>query len=64
MGASTDISVGTFNLNHLFSRFNFQGAIDALAAPGASSSAMTIQYEVEGVASLWSPGPQVSYAVL
>lgn len=45
MGANMDISVGTFNLNNLFSRFNFQGAIDALRQPDASVGALTLQYE-------------------
>jgi endonuclease/exonuclease/phosphatase family metal-dependent hydrolase len=38
------IRIGTFNLNNLFSRFNFEAAITELKKPGASS-AMTIRYE-------------------
>ncbi|WP_319407571.1 endonuclease/exonuclease/phosphatase family protein [uncultured Desulfosarcina sp.] len=38
------VTVGTFNLNNLFSRFNFDGAITELKKPGATS-AMTIRYE-------------------
>jgi len=38
------IKVGTFNLNNLFSRFNFSGAIEAIAS-GGSTGAMTIRYE-------------------
>ncbi len=38
------VTVGTFNLNNLFSRFNFAGAVDAIQ-PGGSASALTIRYE-------------------
>ena len=38
------ITVGTFNLNNLFSRFNFSGAIEALVS-GKSTSAMSFSYE-------------------
>lgn len=38
------VKVGTFNLNNLFSRFNFQGAIDAIQSSGVAA-AMTIRYE-------------------
>jgi hypothetical protein len=30
--ATVQITVGTFNLNNLFSRYNFQGEIQAIAA--------------------------------
>lgn len=36
------IAVGTFNLNNLFSRYNFAGGINAVQAGGAS---MTVRYE-------------------
>lgn len=32
------VTVGTFNLNNLFSRFNFAGSIQALAGGGASAA--------------------------
>jgi endonuclease/exonuclease/phosphatase family metal-dependent hydrolase len=38
-----DIRIGTFNLNNLFSRFNFQGAIDALH--GAPAEDVSFHYE-------------------
>ena len=38
------VTIGTFNLNNLFSRFNFEGAITELKEPGASS-AMSFKYE-------------------
>ena len=38
------ISVGTFNLNNLFSRFNFAGAIDELQS-GKAIGGLTIRYE-------------------
>lgn len=38
------VTVGTFNLNNLFSRFNFSGAVDAIQS-GGSTGAMTIRYE-------------------
>ena len=38
------VTIGTFNLNNLFSRFNFEGAITEFKKPGASS-AMTFKYE-------------------
>ena len=37
------VSVGTFNLNNLFSRWNFRGAIDAIEA-GGQDSAVTVSY--------------------
>lgn len=37
------VKVGTFNLNNLFSRFNFQGAINSIQPSGTGS--MTIRYE-------------------
>ena len=40
-----DITVGTFILNNLFSRFNFEGAVEALAQPGGGVGAMTVRYE-------------------
>ena len=39
------IKVGTFNLNNLFSRFNFQGAIETLNQSEGSSGSLTIRYE-------------------
>lgn len=39
-------SVGTFNLNNLFSRWNFRGAIDAIAA-GGQDSAVTVSYRFD-----------------
>lgn len=38
------VTVGTFNLNNLFSRFNFAGAIDEIKKSG-TSGALTIRYE-------------------
>lgn len=38
------VSVGTFNLNNLFSRWNFSGAINQIAQ-GGSAGAMTVRYE-------------------
>lgn len=38
------VKVGTFNLNNLFSRFNFKGAIDEIKSQ-PSTEAMTISYE-------------------
>lgn len=37
------VSVGTFNLNNLFSRWNFTGAVQELA--GAGTGAVTVRYE-------------------
>lgn len=37
------VTVGTFNLNNLFSRWNFRGAIDAIGAGGVGSS-VTVRY--------------------
>ena len=37
------VTIGTFNLNNLFSRFNFDGAITQLQS--GTSSAVTIRYE-------------------
>jgi endonuclease/exonuclease/phosphatase family metal-dependent hydrolase len=39
------IKVGTFNLNNLFSRFNFSGAIQQIEAAHGSATAVTIRYE-------------------
>lgn len=39
------VKVGTFNLNNLFSRFNFQGAIDQIQNSGGSATGVTIRYE-------------------
>lgn len=43
------VSVGTFNLNNLFSRWNFAGAIDQIAQ-GGSSGAITVRYEFSDAA--------------
>ena len=37
------VTVGTFNLNNLFSRFNFEGAITELQT--GTSSGVTVRYE-------------------
>lgn len=39
------ITVGTFNLNNLFSRFNFQGAINEIKKADGSVGAVTVRYE-------------------
>lgn len=39
------ITVGTFNLNNLFSRFNFQGAVDEIKKTDGSVGAVTVRYE-------------------
>ncbi len=39
------IKVGTFNLNNLFSRFNFQGAVDAIQDTQGAAGSITIRYE-------------------
>jgi endonuclease/exonuclease/phosphatase family metal-dependent hydrolase len=38
-------TVGTFNLNNLFSRFNFQGAIDTIQQGSGTAGGLTIRYE-------------------
>lgn len=38
------VTLGTFNLNNLFSRFNFSGAIDEIQTSGPSG-AVTVRYE-------------------
>jgi predicted extracellular nuclease len=38
------LTVGTFNLNNLFSRWNFTGAVDEMAE-GAPAGALTLRYE-------------------
>ncbi len=40
------VSVGTFNLNNLFRRWNFRGAIDAIAA-GGQDSAVTVSHRFD-----------------
>ena len=40
-----EMKVGTFNLNTLFSRFNFRAAIGEIASAGGTASALTIRYE-------------------
>lgn len=40
------VSVGTFNLNNLFSRWNFAGAIDAIE-DGGTASTVTVGYQFE-----------------
>jgi len=39
------VTVGTFNLNNLFSRFNFQGAVDAINEASGPAGSLTIRYE-------------------
>ena len=39
------VKVGTFNLNNLFSRFNFQGVIDEIQATSGAAGSLTIRYE-------------------
>jgi hypothetical protein len=38
------VKIGTFNLNNLFSRFNFSRTINAIQA-GGTTGAVTIRYE-------------------
>jgi endonuclease/exonuclease/phosphatase family metal-dependent hydrolase len=40
-----NLKVGTFNLNNLFSRFNFQGAIDEIEQADGAAGSLTIRYE-------------------
>ena len=40
-----NVTVGTFNLNNLFSRFNFKGAIETLRQSNGSAGALTFRYE-------------------
>lgn len=40
-----DVRVGTFNLNNLFSRFNFQGAIEAIQDTDGAAGSITVRYE-------------------
>ena len=40
------ISIGTFNLNNLFSRWNFRGAIDAIDH-GGTDAAVTVRYNFD-----------------
>jgi endonuclease/exonuclease/phosphatase family metal-dependent hydrolase len=39
------IKVGTFNLNNLFSRFNFSGAIKEIQSASGAAGAVTVRYE-------------------
>jgi len=39
------VKIGTFNLNNLFSRFNFAGAVNVLQKGSGSSNSFTIKYE-------------------
>jgi endonuclease/exonuclease/phosphatase family metal-dependent hydrolase len=39
------VTIGTFNLNNLFSRFNFQGAIQQLQSSSGPAGALTVRYE-------------------
>lgn len=39
------VTVGTFNLNNLFSRFNFKGVVDEIQGSGGTAGAMTVRYE-------------------
>lgn len=43
-GGGVKVTVGTFNLNNLFSRFNFSGAIEAIRS-GGPAGGLTIRYE-------------------
>lgn len=40
-----ELSVGTFNLNDLFSRFNFEGVVDELRRSDQPAGSLTIRYE-------------------
>jgi len=40
-----EIKVGTFNINNLFSRYNFTGAIEELKSGKKQPSVMTVRYE-------------------
>lgn len=42
MAGTVQVTVGTFNLNNLFSRYNFQGEVQAIAA---GDSAVEARYE-------------------
>ena len=39
------ITLGTFNINNLFSRFNFQGVVDEIEEADGAAGAVTIRYE-------------------
>ena len=44
MEVAMKVTIGTFNLNNLFSRFNFQGAISQIKS-GGTTGAITVRYE-------------------
>lgn len=39
------VMVGTFNLNNLYSRFNFQGAVEAIHEMPGPAGSLTTRYE-------------------
>ncbi len=47
------VSVGTFNLNNLFSRWNFSGAIEEIEAGNGPVGAVTIRYEFTDTDTYW-----------
>jgi len=42
------VKVGTFNLNNLFSRFNFSASINEIQDAGTDAAAMSVRYEFTG----------------
>lgn len=47
------VSVGTFNLNNLFSRWNFIGAIEAIEGEDGPVGAVTVRYEFTDADTYW-----------